>query len=260
MKLSDQASQLVDAARAGGPSPGSQARARMKRAVLATVAAPATAAAGAGATATKPLIALLSSTLGKLALGTAAVIVGAGGTWSVLKPAPGQQLLARGRPEVSPAIVARSKPAPAAEPLAGAVTPRIQPDLEVSPPPLRRALDPTPPIPDRPTTEPEQESVASLARQPTATQELTLREELQLLQQAMDQHEAQQWAPALQNLDRYQSQFPHGELWAEAQALRVLILCGLERTEEAREVAQTLLAAAPQSPAVQRVKTSCAKP
>jgi hypothetical protein len=126
------------------------------------------------------------------------------------------------------------------------------------PAPLARAetaVSPAVATPEIPLPE-----VTAPPRPRTASEEVRLREELQALAEAMAQSEGQQWGPTLEALDRYDARFPNGVLSPEAQVLRVLSLCGLDRKEEARALALSLARTSPDSPGVQRLKTSCAAP
>jgi len=64
-------------------------------------------------------------------------------------------------------------------------------------------------------------------------------------------------ARALALLDDHARRFPNGALAEERDASRVLALCALGRTVEAKTAGQTFLAAHPRSPAAARVRASC---
>lgn len=85
-----------------------------------------------------------------------------------------------------------------------------------------------------------------------------VRDELEVLGRAKAQHDASQWPGALDTLDAYEARFPSGRLRTEASALRVLVLCGLRRTADARALAAQLLETEPGSPAVRRLAGTCA--
>lgn len=63
---------------------------------------------------------------------------------------------------------------------------------------------------------------------------------------------------ALALLDQQDRDFPHGELRQERVAARVVALCAAGRASEARTLAASFLARAPQSPLAARMRTICA--
>jgi len=86
----------------------------------------------------------------------------------------------------------------------------------------------------------------------------TLAQELSLLQRArraLNRSDARLALGIVQSLDE---RFPNGVLMEERSATRILSLCQLERTEEAREQAHRFLAAHPRSVYAERVRDSCA--
>jgi len=86
----------------------------------------------------------------------------------------------------------------------------------------------------------------------------TLAQELSLLQRArraLNRSDARLALGIVQSLDE---RFPNGVLMEERSATRILSLCQLERTEEAREQAHRFLAAHPRSVYAERVRNSCA--
>jgi hypothetical protein len=85
-----------------------------------------------------------------------------------------------------------------------------------------------------------------------------LRDELSVLRLAKAQHDAGDFAAALASLDAYDTRFPDGVMAVESQVLRVLTLCELGRKPDARAVLTALQRKTPKSPAVTRLKTSCA--
>lgn len=68
----------------------------------------------------------------------------------------------------------------------------------------------------------------------------------------------QRWADATTALDSYGRHFERGSLTAEADVLRVLLLCGEGQTEAASALARRLAGQAPMNPAVQRLQPACA--
>jgi hypothetical protein len=72
---------------------------------------------------------------------------------------------------------------------------------------------------------------------------------------ALDRRDA---AEALVLLDRHRTLYPLGTLKQEQLVTRVLALCLLGRTSDARAVARELKRAAPRSPHLARIRSSCA--
>jgi len=65
---------------------------------------------------------------------------------------------------------------------------------------------------------------------------------------------------ALARLDEHAARFPRGALAEERQAGRVFALCADGRSQEARALASTFVAANPRSPLVSRVRGACPEP
>ena len=65
-------------------------------------------------------------------------------------------------------------------------------------------------------------------------------------------------ARALELLDKHERDYANGVLAEERTAARVLALCEIGRTAEARRQAELFLRSAPRSPLVPRVRSSCA--
>jgi RNA polymerase sigma-70 factor (ECF subfamily) len=93
---------------------------------------------------------------------------------------------------------------------------------------------------------------------PDATGELGA--EAQLLRDADAALRANEPARALALLDRHAASFPNGLLVEERTAERVVVLCALGRTDEARDLASKFLADHRRSPLAERVRASCASP
>jgi hypothetical protein len=86
----------------------------------------------------------------------------------------------------------------------------------------------------------------------------TLAQELSLLQRArraLNRSDARLALGIVQSLDE---RFPNGVLMEERAATRILSLCQLQRTDEARAQAHRFLAAHPRSVYAERVRDSCA--
>jgi hypothetical protein len=82
--------------------------------------------------------------------------------------------------------------------------------------------------------------------------------ELALLGKARAALRAGDGAKSLALLDEHARHFAGGQLSAERQAVRVLALCSLGRTPEARQVASQFFTQHPHSPLTQRLHSSCA--
>jgi hypothetical protein len=86
----------------------------------------------------------------------------------------------------------------------------------------------------------------------------SLAEETRLLEAAQRELARNQGGAALALLDEHAAKFPRGALSEERAAARILALCHLGRTGEARRAAEAFVSAAPQSPLVPRLESSCA--
>jgi hypothetical protein len=85
-----------------------------------------------------------------------------------------------------------------------------------------------------------------------------LAEKMRLLGTAQKKLAAENGEAALEMLVQHERRFPQGVLSEERRAARVLALCSLGRTSEAREEAKRFLQTSPKSPLVPRVTESCA--
>ena len=86
----------------------------------------------------------------------------------------------------------------------------------------------------------------------------SLEGELRLLneaQRAATEHDAEK---SLAALEQYAAKFPHGNLRQEALVLKVVALCELKRSDEAKDIAAKLIELSPSAPVVLRLKASCA--
>jgi len=295
--LSRRARQVLDDARASQPKLDSRRRERVRSAVVMSVAATAAAAAsGAQAaplaswlttTAGKLIVGVSAAivgsgaTVGVILVRRAAIapvaVMPARTIQRVQADAPRlvQAVDEPAPPEPRPAVPAT--PAPIVPPIVTpspvasalpTVTPDVRPqkssaralvDRLTSPAPVATRPDEveaTPPVPAAPSAVPLIAGASNRAQAPEA--EKPLRDELTLLRLAMTHHDSGNDVGALSSLDEYQARFPKGVMLVEAQVLRVLALCQLGRTSEAQKVLRALELATPASPAVQRLKTSCA--
>jgi len=85
-------------------------------------------------------------------------------------------------------------------------------------------------------------------------------EEARLLRRADDALQSGSFMYALQLLDELAVRFPSGVLAEERSAERVLVLCKLGRTDQARAEAARFLRSTPGSPLAKRITASCAAP
>jgi hypothetical protein len=86
----------------------------------------------------------------------------------------------------------------------------------------------------------------------------SLAEETRLLHAAQRELARKNTSAALALLDEHASKFPRGALAEERTAARVIALCDLGRTAEARLAADAFVKKSPQSPLVPRLRGSCA--
>lgn len=101
----------------------------------------------------------------------------------------------------------------------------------------------------------------SLANAPSvANATPSLIEEAALLGQAERALAANEPNRALESLAEHERRFPEGALREERQAARVLALCELGRTEDARALARRFVTHSPGSVLVPRLRRSCAAP
>jgi hypothetical protein len=81
--------------------------------------------------------------------------------------------------------------------------------------------------------------------------------EAELLRQADSARKAGDAPRALALIEEHGARFPDGILVQEREAERVVVLCALGRTEEARAAASAFLRVWPRSPLASRVRASC---
>jgi hypothetical protein len=86
----------------------------------------------------------------------------------------------------------------------------------------------------------------------------SLAEETRLLQAAQRELARKNTSAALTLLDEHAARFPRGVLAQERSAARVLALCDLGHSADARRAAEAFIRSAPQSPLVPRLRASCA--
>ncbi|AKF05678.1 hypothetical protein [Sandaracinus amylolyticus] len=233
---------LIDAAREGlGPS--AEERARLRRAVAATIAGGAvagTAVSGAAASA------------------TAAKAVAAWSAWKIVAAAALATTVVGGA--AIAVIASRDAPSPRRE---------VAPDAPVDPLPevhLAPIDAPEQPATEEPAPEPPAPERAAPVRaaspdrvQPRATGPArdALLAETALLREAHRALRAHDATRALALLDDHAARFPQGALREERAATRVLALCEAGLTAAARTEADRFLAAHPRSMHAARVRASC---
>jgi hypothetical protein len=156
------------------------------------------------------------------------------------------------------AIEAPAIAEPAAEPLEAAVVePAPEPELpeaSVAPRARVRVASPTPPENPRVEAPPPLEVAAPSPPVPEAPD--TLAEELVLLR-AANRALASDPASALGLLDQHRERFASGQLATDREVVRVLALCALGRSAEARSAAEPIRARLEGTPRGRRLESSC---
>lgn len=165
----------------------------------------------------------------KWAMGVMALAVVGGVSYGVYTPEPAR--------EPSKPVVAHVTEARVPEPQ---TAPEMM-EAEPSPPPPPAAL----------------KSARAERARPARAGKSTLGKELELLHGAQSSWRAGDASRALSQLEAHRRAYAHSQLWPERDALRVLCLCALGRTDEARKLGRRFLAAAPQSPLRSAVTESC---
>jgi hypothetical protein len=237
--LSFEAKALIARAReADGPGP--ERRARVKRALAAALVGTSASLGTVGTVAA-------ATAAGKSALtaGSVAMWLGIGAALGTVASAPA--LVVRlTRSEPSAHVAAPSAPAP-----------RI---VEAPAAPARPAPANAPaPIVEAPSAPvlPRAEAPASASSVPSAAPP-SLADETRVLEAAQRELASGRPASALSLLDEHAKRFPAGALGEERTAARVLSLCALGRSEEARRMATAFLEGSPRSPLIPRLRGSCA--
>lgn len=154
-------------------------------------------------------------------------------------------------------------PAPASESVVAVATPvsaaRVAPEVVAAAPELEAAAALTGAAPAVPSGSPARASESGTLRRAVARDNgSTLAQELSLLQRArraLNRNDARLALGIVKSLDE---RFPNGVLMEERSATRILSLCQLERTQEARDQGHRFLAAHPRSVYADRVRDSCA--
>jgi hypothetical protein len=161
-------------------------------------------------------------------------------------------------------VVGSAAPAlPAAESVVAVATPvspaEVAPEAVAAAPELESAAAATGAAPVLLGGSPARASDSGTLRRAVARDSgSTLAQELSLLQRArraLNRNDARLALGIVKSLDE---RFPNGVLMEERSATRILSLCQLERTEEARDQGHRFLAAHPRSVYADRVRDSCA--
>lgn len=246
---------------APGIAVGASAAASSAAAASAGAAAAAASATTAGSAA--PLAAAAGGAVAgaKIAVGAGLLKAAAGVTTAVLlATATSPYWLSEPTPSAPPASTAAS--APAAAPARATTTPtsagraRTAPDAKHS----RTAKTASSSITSPPTGIPAPAPSVTVRRTPALgeTPEQRLHVELDLLKRAQQAIQAGQAGLALDLLAQLDAEHPASSLGQEREVARVLALCGAGRVAAARQVAQRVLAASPNSLYAGRIQASCA--
>jgi hypothetical protein len=237
--LSFEAKALIARVRdADGPGP--ERRARVKRALAAALIGTSASLGTAGTVAA-------AGAAGKSALTASSVAIwlGIGAALGTVASAPA--LVVR---------LTRAEPAAHVAPSLAPAPPRAEARSEPSLPAPASVVAPAvdAPIAAAPARA---EARASAEAVPSAAPP-SLGDETRVLEAAQRELASGRAASALSLLDEHAKRFPSGALGEERTAARVLSLCALGRTEEARRTATAFLEGSPRSPLIPRLRGSCA--
>lgn len=269
---------------AGGDDPSPKDRARVRRALMATIAgsaglAASSAASSAAASATAAgTVATGASISLTVKIAAVVLVVGAvSGTVAVAPWEPDEPAIAAHEAIARATLVEQgsaadhalevAQPAPAEIPeVIEEPSPSPSPvvDEEVIPPTTASAVPaprapPRGPIATRSPREPSTLAPPALVvpePAPVASPS-TLAEEMRILRSAQSALSAGDPDSALARLAEHARRFPTGAMVEEREAARIVALCRAGRREEARTAAATFLRERPTSPLAARVRTSC---
>jgi hypothetical protein len=264
---------LLERARLGGDAATPEDHARVKRRLFAQVgvavgtsAVATSGGASAGLTASASAGSTLVGSVGKIVV---ALAIGAGAGTGVTvayhaRPTQPPPVAPATQPSNAIATIERdrSNEPPTAElgtePLARAPSREATRDRPAS----ARSAALSAPLPaDRPIASQAAENVSPAPAQPAPRQQpvgpATVAAEAELLRQADAALKAGDAARALALLGEHATRFPNGMLIEEREAERIVVLCALGRTEEARAAASQFLRVRPRSPLSQRIRESC---
>jgi hypothetical protein len=239
--LSREAREIIDAARgADDPTPHDQQRVRS--ALYAQLGIPAAGIPGSTAAGSTAASTAASSAL-ILKLVLSAILIGALATAGYL--------WLGGSDDHRPNVAAQSSVHP--EPAAPEAP-------NVSKAPVEASVHPEPAAPEAPRVSkaPAAAKPPRKSRTPSSSLEDLLAEKA-LIDAARRALASANGGAALEALDQHASEFPRGQLASERAGTRVLALCELGRTADARREAGRFLARYPQHPMTARVRSSCAQ-
>jgi hypothetical protein len=266
-ELSRDARRLIDDV-ADNDGPNAVRRARVKQKLAARLAASgvilsagklAAAAGGQAGGAAGTLLSAAAVGKAGVSVGSVALWLAGGALVGTLTMTP---LVMRSGPSSVPSV-----PTLAAAPAAKAARAQTgTPSLAVRTLPAEPADTPEPERPEERERAPNRENVAAPARGVTAAESTRASErapanlgaETELLESAQRELAAGQGERALQLLEHHEQRFPSAALSEERTFARVIALCQLGRSADARAAAETFLRAAPRSPLVPRLLKSCA--
>ena len=280
MRLSPDARSIVDAAR-DGDDPTEDDKARVRRALAATIgtataigatssAAAANAASasaiGASGAATATSAAAGAATVAGSTLGTSlltkaigvAIAVGIAGGTVALEPW-NAGIESASDFEGAPVVETETIAAPQASPPSARSITAPAPVSAPAPVPVSVSAPALLQTPRAPARENARRSAPPPAPSPAAPDAppIDLSAELTLVRNAEASRRAGRPAEALAHLEEHASRFPNGTLTAERQAGRVLALCDLGRTSEARALADRFASTYATSPLATRVANTC---
>jgi len=268
-ELGPRARALLDAARDGdGPTDGARARVRAsvtRRLAIGfaagTAAATVAKTAGAGAATTTAAIAAPIG-LGMKVLVTLAIATAVG---------MGAVTYVDSRPRIDPPVKVASSPRSIAN--AAPSKPRLPdapraaateappalpvPASSVTPSPVLAAASPAPAVPGVVSASATAAATPAPTDSSAVAAPVTVKDEIALISRAHAALTSGDPSGALALLDEHARRFPAGALGEEREATRVLALCALGRTGDARAAATRFFAAFPGGPQAGRVRASC---
>jgi hypothetical protein len=267
--LNERARALIDTAKSqGGLTP--ERRARLTASISAATAAGAALAGTGSASAAAPAAA---SVIKLGVVGLLAVGVGVGGTWTVSRLVTRSPRAAapvsHGAPASTREAAPSAAPAVPAEPVVVARAGDERPPAAPTPTPTpARAPKPNAASPEieRPApaaeTPPVFEAPPAAAPEPLArgVEEDSTAEEVRALSQATEALRARDFERARTLARGARMRFPRGVLRAELTLVEIEALCGLQRTDDARSLADTLTSGDRTALVVDRLGRSCAGP
>ena len=265
-ELTTNAKSLLEAAKRAPEGPSDEAVDRMEREVLLAVGLAATATASTAA-AVKGA-SLWSAAVSKILLSTTLLVVGgvvgAAIVWRPKTVAPVPSIVEGPAPAPRAAPVILAAPVTSIVEAALASAPIVVPPAAPPPAPVQiivkgpRARAPivAPPA----ATPPDPGPPPPVAVTPAPPSVLPTAPELSVLRSALQHIDALEWSEGIALLDRHDAEFPDGALRDEADVLRVVALCGLERVSAAFDLAVKVRARAPRSPALARLSATCVSP